>query len=286
MRRMPPPPTAPATPPSPRFAHLTDRAVIEIAGADWRGFLQGLLTQDVESLSDGEARFGGLLTPQGRLLYDLFVIGRNDGCLIDCERDRREALISRLSLYRLRAKVSITAGQQSVAALWGLAKAPAGWTPDPRTPNLGWRSYGAAPPPEAVPASLADYDAYRLACAVPGPQDWGEDSTYPIEANFDLLNGIDFKKGCFVGQETTSRMKRRGTIKTRMLLIGFAGDAPAAGTELLAGDLRAGSTLSAGAAVAMALVRLDRLDAGGLRLADGREWRVAKTLWDDKTASA
>jgi folate-binding protein YgfZ len=114
------------------------------------------------------------------------------------------------------------------------------------------------------------YDAHRLAVGVPGPADWGTDKTYPIEANFDLLNGIDFKKGCFVGQETTSRMKRRGTIKSRMLPIAFDGPPPAFGSEVLAGELRAGEVLSGRDGRAMALLRLDRIEGADLT-ADGRD---------------
>ena len=105
------------------------------------------------------------------------------------------------------------------------------------------------------------------------------DTTYPIEADFDLLNGIDFKKGCFVGQETTSRMKRRGAVKSRMAPIVFDGPAPPAGSELLAGDLRAGQVLSGGTGRAMSMLRLDRLAAGPLALADGRAWRPDLPTW-------
>ena len=253
---------------------LPSRALIALGGADWRAFLHNLITQDVESLTAGEARFGALLTPQGRLLYDLFVIGREHGAWLDVEATQREALIQRLRMYRLRAKVEIAADETPVAALSGPAP---GWIIDPRLPQLGARGYGAPVPPGAVIADEAAYDARRLALGVPGPADWGSERTYPIEANFDLLNGIDFQKGCFVGQETTSRMKRRGQIKTRMLPIAFSGAAPAPGVEVLAGDLRAGEVLSGQAGRAMALVRLDRI-SGGL-IADGRPVGVERPAW-------
>jgi folate-binding protein YgfZ len=115
---------------------------------------------------------------------------------------------------------------------------------DPRHPELGWRGYGAQPPAGAVEVPESEREAQKLRLGVPGPADWGSDRTYPIEADFDLLHGIDFKKGCFVGQETTSRMKRRGQIKTRILPIVFDGPPPAAGTEVLAGERRAGEVLS------------------------------------------
>jgi folate-binding protein YgfZ len=263
---------------------LPSRALIAVGGADWRSFLQGLVTQDVDTLAPGEARYGALLTPQGRLLYDLFLIGRDDGALIDCEASAREALIQRLAIYRLRAKVTIAADDTAVAALWNADAAPNGWLADPRLPALGWRGYGAAPPSDATVTDEAAYERHRLGLGAPGSADFGSDTAYPIEADFDLLNGIDFKKGCFVGQETTSRMKRRGTIKSRMLPIVFDGAAPEPGAELLAGTLRAGEALSGVDGRAMALVRLDRLEAGPLTLPDGRAFRVERPDWFEAAA--
>ena len=144
--------------------------------------------------------------------------------------------------------------------------------------DLGWRGYGVAPPPGATLASEAERETQKLGLGVPGPADWGTERTYPIEANFDLLNGIDFKKGCFVGQETTSRMKRRGTIKNRMLPLVFAGPAPAPGTEVLTGELRAGEVLSGGHGRAIALVRRDRALGASLTV-DGRPARVEVPAW-------
>jgi len=256
-------------------AHLDSRALIAVTGPDWEGFLQGQLTQNVEGLRPGEARFGALLTPQGRLLFDLFVIGQTEACLIDCRRDRREALIQRLTLYRLRAKVVFAPDERPVLAAWGEAPSGGGWVADPRLGALGWRGYGAAAEPSAAEA---DYDAHRLALGVPGSDDWGDDASYPIEADFDLLNGIDFKKGCFVGQETTSRMKRRGQIRSRMLPITFDGPPPAPGAEILAGTLRAGEALSGMPGRAMALLRLDRVEGAELTV-EGRPCRVAWPDW-------
>ena len=263
------------------YAVLPSRALVRLGGADWRGFLQGLITQDVDGLQPGEARFAALLTPQGRLLHDLFVIGRDDGAWLDVEAAARDAFVQRLTLYRLRAKVEIAAVDAPVAVVFGEdARPPAGpgWFRDPRLPALGWRGYAAPPPADAAQGDAADYDAWRLALGVPGPADWGSEAAYPIEADFDLLGGVDFKKGCFVGQETTSRMKRRGQIKTRMLPIRFDGPAPAHGSEVLAGTLRAGHVLSGRDGAAMALLRLDRIEAAELTV-DDRPVRVEKPGW-------
>lgn len=261
---------------APSYARLDSRALIAVTGPDWRSFLQGLLTQDVETLVEGELRFAALLTPQGRLMFDLFVLGESGGAVLDVAAERREAIILRLSMYRLRAKVEIIADPRGVSAMWK-GSAP-GFVDDPRLPALGLRGYGAPPPAGAVEADEAAWDAHRLSLGAPGPADWGVEKTYPIEADFDLLNGIDFKKGCFVGQETTSRMKRRGQIKTRMLPITFEGAPPAPGAEVLAGELRAGEVLSGVAGRAMAALRLDRIDGAALTV-DGRPVRVERPDW-------
>lgn len=259
---------------APRLAHLASRAVIAVSGPDWRSFLQGLLTQDVETLAVGELRFAGLLTPQGKLLYDLFVAGTEDGALLDVGAAHRDAILTRLSMYRLRAKVELTASDRPVIAVFGGEASGEGLYADPRLSALGARAYDD----RATNADEDAYEAHRLALGVPGPADWGSETTYPIEANFDLLAGIDFKKGCFVGQETTSRMKRRGTIKNRMLPITFEGPPPPFGAEVLAGELRAGEVLSGRDGRAMALLRLDRIEGAALSV-EGRPVQVERPAW-------
>ncbi len=274
----------PTTPSGARvWAPLLSRAAIAVSGAEWRSFLHGLLTQDVESLAPGELRFAALLTPQGRLLWDLFLVGREDGCLIDCAAEHRPAILQRLKMYRLRAKVDLAEDPSEVRAMWDAAVATAGWAVDRRAAGLGWRGYGAEPPLDAEGVDEHAYEAHRFTLGLPGAADWGHDRNYPIEANFDLLGGIDFKKGCFVGQETTSRMKRRGTVKSRMAPIAFDGPSPEPGSGLLSGALRAGQVCSGGEGGAMALLRLDRLGEGPLTLEDGRPWRVD---WPDWLAEA
>lgn len=256
-----------------RIARLSSRALIRVSGPDARPFLHNLLTQDVETLADGELRYGALLSPPGRLLFDLFLAGEADGVLLDAAADRREALMQRLAMYRLRAQVSVEADDRPVFAAWG---GPAeGFAPDPRAPALGGRRYGGD---LQADAAEDDWQAHRLAVGVPDPAtDAPDDKTYPIEADFDLLNGVDFQKGCFIGQETTSRMKRRGAIRSRMLPIAFEGPAPAFGAEVLNGELRAGEVLSGREGAAMALVRLDRLD--GALTVDGRPVTVRRPDW-------
>ena len=237
------------------IARLDSRALIRVAGPDPRPFLHNLLTQDVETLKPGEVRFAGLLSPPGRLLFDLFLWGEDDGVVLDVAADRRDALMSRLTMYRLRAQVEIAADDRPVLVSWpGVAE---GFVADPRLIDLGGRALGE----RGVTSDEDAWDAHRLGVGVPDPaRDGGHDTHYPIESNFDLLNGIDFRKGCFVGQETTSRMKRRGEIKKRMLPLDFDGPPPPAGSEVLNGDLRAGELLTGRDGGAIALVRLDRLE--------------------------
>lgn len=254
-----------------RIARLDSRAVVRITGPDARSFLHNLLTQDIETLTDGDLRFGALLSPPGRLLFDLFLWGEDNAVVLDVAAERRDALMQRLALYRLRAKVEIATDDRPVFVSW--PNVTEGFIADPRTPDLGGRALGER---EAT-ATEADWDLHRLAVGAPDSVRDTDDGTYPIEANFDLLNGIDFSKGCFVGQETTSRMKRRGEIKKRMLPLSFEGPALPSGAELLNGDLRAGQVLSGADGVAMALVRLDRID--GALTVDGRPVAVRRPDW-------
>jgi folate-binding protein YgfZ len=258
---------------NPHIARLESRALVRVSGPDARPFLHGLLTQDVETLTPGELRFGALLSPPGRLLFDLFLWGETDAVILDVAADRRDALLQRLALYRLRAQVEIAADDRPVLACWpGLAD---GFTADPRTPGLGGRRLGGDPETDAAED---DWQAHRLAIGIPDPAaDAPADKTYPIEANFDLLSGIDFQKGCFVGQETTSRMKRRGSIRNRMLPLAFVGPPPPFGTEVLNGALRAGEVLGGRDGMAMALLRLDRLD--GALTVEGRPVEVRQPEW-------
>jgi folate-binding protein YgfZ len=255
-----------------RIARLDSRALIRVIGPDARPFLHNLLTQDVETLAPGEARFGALLSPPGRLLFDLLLWGEDEAVVLDVAAERRDALMQRLSMYRLRAKVEIAADDRPVFASWpGVA---AGFVADPRLSALGGRSLGE----RAANADEDAWDAHRLAVGAPDPtSDGGHDLRYPIEANFDLLNGIDFRKGCFVGQETTSRMKRRGEIKKRMLPIVFDGPPPPEGAEVLNGELRAGEVLTGRDGGAIALVRLDRLK--GTLTVKGRAVEVRMPEW-------
>jgi folate-binding protein YgfZ len=262
-------------------AHLTSRALIAVSGPNTRPFLDNLLSNRADDLEPGQARAALLLTPQGKFLFDLFVIAPpadepQDILLLDVEAGRREALIQRLNMYRLRAKVQVEPVDGAVWAAWG-SDPGEGWIADPRLAELGWRGYGRE---ERTDAGEDAYDAHRLLLGVPDPaRDCEPDKTFPLEADFDLLDAIDFKKGCYVGQETTSRMKRRSAVKTRMVPLRFDGAAPSVGTPVETQDgLRAGEVLSGREGRAMALLRLDRAVSGPL-VCDGRPMVLDIPAW-------
>jgi tRNA-modifying protein YgfZ len=254
------------------FARLTDRALIRVAGTDWRSFLQGLLTQDVETMRPGDIRYGALLTPQGRLLYDMFVVAGPDHAWLDIAASVRDALIARLKMYRLRAKVELEPVSGEVVALWGDEGAPdPRWKRDPRLPALGWRGVDLAPPAGCAEVDAAEYRLRRTRLGVADVAEDGlSDKLYALEANLDLLGGVDFRKGCFVGQETTSRMKRRTVVRSRLLPLEIEGAPPAPGAEVdTAAGMRAGEVRSLAGGAALALLRLDRIGSGELSV-EGR----------------
>ncbi|MFO1126082.1 MAG: folate-binding protein [Methylocystis sp.] len=244
---------------------LEDRGIIEVAGEEASKFLQNLVTNDVASLKPGEARFAALLTPQGKILFDFLVFAAGaDRYLLDCPLALAADLEKRLNIYKLRSKVIVKNRSDELEAIAfpDLCEAPkveaAAIALDPRGP-LGFRAIaerGAIPTRE----ERKDYDARRIHAGVPlGGVDFAYGATFPHEANMDLLAGIDFNKGCYVGQEVVSRMKHRGLVRKRVAKYHAQGGAPAPGEAIRAGDVDIGVTGSRLATEGLALVRLDRL---------------------------
>ncbi|GJD47926.1 tRNA-modifying protein YgfZ [Methylobacterium crusticola] len=255
------------------LASLPERAVVAVTGADATGFLQNLVTCNVESLPEDEARLGALLSPQGKILFDFLVSRAPGGFWLDTARASAADLVKRLSLYRLRAKVAVEPAPGAVAAAWG--EAPAGPARrDGRLPALGWRLYrgdGEGPAPDA---DAAAYHRHRIGLGVPeSGADFTLGDAFPHEALMDQLGGVDFRKGCYVGQEVVSRMQHRGTARTRIVPIGYRGG-PAAppGQPVTAGRHTLGQTGSAAGERGLAMLRLDRL---GDALAAGEAVEVA-----------
>ncbi|NNE39316.1 MAG: folate-binding protein YgfZ [Marinicaulis sp.] len=222
---------------------IPDRIIIAVTGEDATTFLQGLVT-------NGPPTQGGclsaLLTPQGKILFEFTLIKSDDGYVLAAHSDASEALIKRLKLYRLRAKVGIEA-----------------------SPKLKLLSDNRIAEAEFNAELNSSYHERRIHAGVPQwGSDFGSNEVFPMDVNFDLLNGIDYKKGCFVGQEVASRMKRKGDARKRTLIAKFDGEAPEKGAAVTAGDSTLGTIMSGVDGAALALIRLDRWSAAR---DDGRE---------------
>jgi folate-binding protein YgfZ len=261
---------------------LEDRSIIAVTGPEARTFLQGLITNDIEKVALGRAIYAALLTPQGKILFDFLIAEGDAALLIDCHRDARDALIKRLSMYKLRAKVQIEAREQ-LAVFVGLHGHPVqrGITfEDPRLSALGHRTIGArAEMPDTI-SNAVHYHSHRLALGVPEAGDFGSDRMFALDADLEELHAIDFEKGCYVGQELTARMKHRGTARKRLLLIESDTSLPAAG-ELRTNGHSIGEIASSYGTRGFALIRLDRLEeaAGDAIETEGARVSVIKQPW-------
>ncbi|MBM3544051.1 MAG: folate-binding protein YgfZ [Alphaproteobacteria bacterium] len=246
---------------------LVDRAVLRVKGEDARKFLQGLITSDINALADGGAAHAGLLNPQGKILFDFFVAAAGNGFLIDIAKDMAGELKQRLGFYRLRAAVEIVdeTGWQ-VAATWGEhPHEPEGAIvyADPRLTELGYRLFLPADAELAMlgcaGAEEQDYHARRIRLGVPeGGRDYAFGDAFPHEALFDQLHGVDFTKGCFIGQEVVSRMEHRGTARKRILPVESSNPLPPPGTSVEAAGVAIGTLGSVHGKTGLALIRLDR----------------------------
>jgi folate-binding protein YgfZ len=273
-----------------RIAELSRRGVVAVGGADAEPFLNDLITTDMPKAPD-TAAFGALLTPQGKILFDAIVFRDGDRFLFDLPRALAGDFAKRLGFYRLRAKVEIAdlSDERIVVASWGngapILDGPV--APDPRLGVLGYRAIvpaGADMAPDFAEATAADYDAHRVALGVPeGGIDFAFGDAFPHDADMDQLRGVDFAKGCYVGQEVVSRMEHRGTARRRFVLATGAGSLPPIGTPVLAGEKAIGTMGSASGHPGIALVRLDRakeaIDAGTAITAAGVPLTLALPPW-------
>ncbi|WP_296572080.1 folate-binding protein [Phreatobacter sp.] len=280
-------------------AALPDRGVIRVSGEDAPTFLQGLVTCDVVAIPAGEARFGALLTPQGKIIVDFFVIpapgDTGGGFFVDVPRALAADLARKLAFYRLRAKVAVAdlSDEVGVMAIWGDMGKPEGAVAvrDPRHPALGWRMI--APLPLENPSDAGAYDAYRIRLGIPaGGRDFAYGDAFPHEADMDQLAGVDFAKGCYVGQEVVSRMQHRGTARTRVVPVTFSDFPPMEGLDVMAGEKTIGMMGSAADGRGLAKLRLDRvadalaageaITAGGIALTPVKpDW--ARFAWPGET---
>lgn len=228
---------------------MTERTLLSLTGADRLDFLQGLVTNDV---TGGDIVYTALLTPQGKYLADFFVVPQSDRYVIDVDSDLAPGLAQRLSMYRLRADVQIET--QPGAVTCGTGEMPDGALPDPRHAALGWRLYSDGSAPEVAPE---DWTALRVAHGIPKTGAELKDDTFILEAGFERLNGVDFRKGCFVGQEIVARMKHKTTLRKGLAQVAIKGNAEPG--PLLTQDGREAGTLTTIAGdLGLAHLRFDR----------------------------
>jgi folate-binding protein YgfZ len=247
---------------------LADRGVLRVSGPQNETFLQDLVSNDLANLPPGEARYAALLTPQAKILFDMIVVAvEEDGArpfLIDCARDQVGDLAKRLGFYKLRAKVTISDLSDEIAVLAYLDAPPQAEgvvVRDPRSEALGYRAYVPREKARAMQTDASAYEARRIEAHVPrGGTDFAYGDTFPHEANLDLINGVDFKKGCYIGQEVVSRMQHRGTARKRIVKVAFSGEAPPPGAEIKAGDVLIGTMGSSAGGHGLAMVRSDRAE--------------------------
>ncbi len=247
------------------IAHLPDRGVVAVDGPDRVGFLQGLVSNDVEQAAPGRAIWAAFLTPQGKWLADFFIMVDGERLLLDVERAQAPMLVQKLARFRLRSKVTLAdlSADWHVHAAWGTAPAiPPGAVaaPDPRLPEAGWRILAPTTLPATTTAEA--WDIHRLALGLPdGSRDLEADKTVLLEAGFDELAGVSWSKGCYMGQELTARTKYRGLIKRRLVPVAIAGDLPPPGTPVLRDGAEVGMLRSGRDGMALATLRLDALAA-------------------------
>jgi folate-binding protein YgfZ len=279
-----------------KAAFLPDRGVVKVSDEAARDFLNGLVTTDVGLIQPGLGRFGALLTPQGKITADFLITeappGHGGGFLIDCPRALAQTLADKLGFYKLRAKVVVENLSDSlgVLAVWD---GDPGIKPDltfadPRSEKLGWRilipAELASKAASLIGAELVEcaaYEAHRIACGAPrGGIDFIYGDAFPHETNMDRLHGVDFDKGCYVGQEVVSRMQHRGTARTRTVRLILEDSPPEAGVPVIAGDKPLGTMGSSADGMGLALIRIDRaadaLDAGVPLTAGGIAIRLAE----------
>lgn len=239
------------------------RRVVRVTGKDALTFLQGLVSNDVLPLAKGPgAVWTALLTPQGKYLADFFVVNTGQELLLDLPEVLADGILQRLTMYRLRADVTLTASDLAVGR--GLGVAPDGALPDPRHPALGWRHYGAGPAAAAV-----DWDAIRVAHVIPETGvELIPNEGYLLETGFDRLHGVDFRKGCYVGQEVTARMRHKTELRKGLVRVTVSAPVPV-GTQILTDGKEAGTLYTQAGGKGIAWLRFDR-SAGEMRAGDAR----------------
>ncbi len=240
---------------------MPNRRILRLTGSDRDSFLQGLVTNDIAKLDDGLV-YTALLTPQGKYLADFFLLRDGNSVLLDVAEELADGLIKRLTMYKLRADVGIEETDLNLQR--GTGPAPAAALADPRHPDLGWRLYSTDPEGD----DGTDWDAIRVQHCIPETGIELTPDSYILESGFEALNGLDFKKGCYVGQEVTARMKHKTELKKGLRLVEIEGTAPV-GTPITAGGKPAGTLFTQSQGKAIAYLRVDRAN-GEMQAEDAR----------------
>ncbi|EDM70232.1 glycine cleavage T protein (aminomethyl transferase) [Roseobacter sp. AzwK-3b] len=225
------------------------RTILEITGSEAQDFLQGLVTNEMRKLDHGLV-YAAMLTPQGKYIADFFLAGHGETILLDVDESLSAQLMQRLSMYKLRADVTITQSELQVKR--GTGPAPDGALADPRHPDLGWRLYGAEGGDDGT-----DWEAIRVAHCIPETGIELSADTFILEAGFERLNGVDFKKGCYVGQEVTARMKHKTELRKGLATVEVHGTAPV-GTQITSSEKPAGTLFTQSGGKGIAYLRFDR----------------------------
>jgi folate-binding protein YgfZ len=259
-----------------RIARLPERSTVAVEGPDAHKFLQDLITNDLDLLKSQSAVHAGLLSPQGKILFEFIVVQTERGFVLDTVRARAKDLVKRLTLYKLRAKIEISdrGDDQDVYAAWGEgAEQVAQGYADPRLAGLGVRIVRPKDAAIAETEDVAAYEAHRIALGVPeADKDYVLGDTFPHEACFDILHGVAFDKGCFVGQEVVSRVQHRGTARKRFVIVEGNAALPPAKTEVTAGEEPARAVIGVmGSSVGTSGLALVRIDRAAEMLAKGQK---------------
>jgi len=225
------------------------RRIIEVTGPEAKDFLQGLVTNDIQKLSEGLV-YAALLTPQGKYIADFFLVPADDAIWLDVDEGLAPSLMQRLSMYKLRADVTLT--ETDVKVRRGTGEPPKGALDDPRHPALGWRLYGSEEGDDG-----SDWESIRVAHCIPETGIELTPDTFILEAGFERLNGVDFRKGCYVGQEIAARMKHKTELRKGLATVEIDGSAPV-GTPITAGEKAAGTLYTQAGDQAIAYLRFDR----------------------------
>ena len=245
------------------FEELRERKLMMVSGKDARSFLQNIVTCNISDTCSGELSFGALLSPQGKILFDFFLLDTADGFLLDVDEKLFDELHKRFMFYRLRADVEISpySSETKVFGCWGDRPKPGGGSAnqDPRLKPMGWRVYAKSSPE----GQSSSYLAHRIENGMPeGGKDFEYGDAFPHESLMDQFGGVDFSKGCYIGQEVVSRMQHRGTARKRVVKVQGEAELPSRGSQIKIGDTPVGTMGSTTGKRGLALLRIDRVQAG------------------------